>query len=160
MQMKSWFPFLFWCLIAAGMVCSSLAAPIPVYFGTSGSETKGIYRATFDPASGKLTTAVLAAEIGAPGFLAFAPSGAQLYAVASFPGGPGVSGYRVAADGALVPINTSPSGDGSSAHLAVHPSGEFLLTAQYGGGSVALFPLDEEGRLGAAQLTRHEAGSG
>jgi len=38
----------------------------------------------------------------------------------------------------------------------VHPSKRFLLTAQYGGGSVALFPLDAEGRLGAAVLDEHE----
>jgi 6-phosphogluconolactonase len=80
--------------------------------------------------------------------------------VANFPGGPGVVGYRIAAGGALEMINSMPIGDGGGAHIAVHPSGKFLLTAQYGGGSTALFPLDAEGRLGPAQVTKHKGGSG
>lgn len=133
---------------------------VPVYFGTGGNETKGIYRAGFDLAKGKLSAAVLAAEIGAPGFLARNAAGDRLYAVGTSPGGPGVAGYRIEPDGALTSINTSAIGDGGAAHVAIHPSGRFLLTAQYGGGSVALFPLDAEGRLGPVQLFRHEGGSG
>src|SRR5688500_7777407 len=129
------------------------------YFGTSGPGTKGIYRSSFDTGTGKLTTAVLAAEIGAPGFLALHPDGDKLYAVANFQGGPGAASYRIGKDGTLEPINTSPTGDGGGAHIAVHPTGKFLLTAQYGGGSVALFPLDGTGRLGTAKLTRREGGS-
>lgn len=135
------------------------AETLPVYFGTGGPGAKGIYRATFNTASGKLSPAELAAEIGSPGFLALHPDGDKLYAVADFPGGPGVAGYRIGTGGSLQPINTSPTGDGGGAHLAVHPSGKFLLSAQYGGGSVALFPLDAEGRLGTATLTEHEGGS-
>ena len=150
--------------LASSLFLAALAAPLPAevlhtYFGTSGPGTKGIYRATFDTATGKLTPAVLAAEIGAPGFLALHPDGDKLYAVANFTGGPGAAAYRIGNDGSLEPINTSPTGNGGGAHIAVHPSGKFLLTAQYGGGSVALFPLDASGRLGAAKLSRHEGGS-
>jgi 6-phosphogluconolactonase len=130
-----------------------------VYFGTGGPGAKGIYRATFNPDNGKLTPAELAAEIGSPGFLALHPDGDKLYAVASFPGGPGAAAYRIGKDGSLTPDGTAPTGDGGGAHIAVHPTGKFLLTAQYGGGSVALFPLDAAGRLGAAKLSRHEGGS-
>jgi 6-phosphogluconolactonase len=130
-----------------------------VYFGTGGPGAKGIYRATFNPANGKLTSAELAAEIGSPGFLAVHPDGGKLYAVANFPGGPGAAAYQIGNDGALSPLNTAPTGDGGGAHVAVHPSGKFVLTAQYGGGSVALFPLGADGRLGAAKLSRHEGGS-
>lgn len=147
----------------AGLVGAALvarAAPVPVYFGTGGPGAKGIYRATFDPANGKLTAAELAAEIGSPGFLTLNPAGTRLYAVANTPAGPGAIGYKIGHGGALELINASPTGDGGGAHLAVHPSGKFLLTAQYGGGSVALFPLDADGRLGAAQLTKHQGGSG
>ncbi|MBL9208534.1 MAG: lactonase family protein [Opitutaceae bacterium] len=142
---------------------SALAVPVLaadwVYFGTGGPGAKGIYRATFAAAEGKLSTAELAAEVGAPGFLALHPDGDKLYAVASFPGGPGAIGYRIQPDGSLEPINAAPSGDGGGAHLAVHPSGRFLLTAQYGTGSTALFPLDSNGRLGTAAVTRHTGGS-
>ena len=136
------------------------AETLQVYFGTSGPGSKGIYRATFDTETGKLTPAQLAAEIGSPGFLALHPDGGKLFAVANFPGGPGAVGYRIGQDGSLVQINTAPTGDGGGAHIAVHPSGKFAMTAQYGGGSVALFPLDDEGRLGAAKLIEHERGAG
>ena len=153
-----------WAKAVAGLAilssAAASAAPLPVYFGTGGPGAKGIYRATFDPANGKFTPAELAVEVGAPGFLALHPSGDKLYAVANFAGGPGAIGYKIGAGGALEVINSAPTGDGGAAHIAVHPSGKFLLTAQYGGGSTALFPLDADGRLGAVQLHKHQGGSG
>lgn len=149
-----------WLAMWSAAATVAMAAPVPVYFGTGGPGAKGIYRATFDPANGKLTAAELAAEVGSPGFLALHPAGGRLYAVANTPDGPGAIGYKIAADGKLEVINSSPTGDGGAAHIAVHPSGKFLLTAQYGNGSVALFPLDAEGKLGAAKVTKHTGGSG
>jgi 6-phosphogluconolactonase len=145
-----------WC----GAIAAWAAEPVPVYFGTGGPGAKGIYRATFDAAKGKLTAAELVAEVGSPGFLALHPASDKLYAVANFTGGPGAIGYKIGAKGELTVINSSPIGDGGGAHIAVHPSGKFLLTAQYGGGSTALFPLDADGRLGTAQLVKHTGGSG
>ena len=49
--------------------------------------------------------------------------------------------------------------DGGGCHISVHPSGKFLLTAQYGGGSVALFPLDGNGKLGEPTVIEHTGGS-
>ncbi len=130
-----------------------------VYFGTGGPGADGIYRARFDTGSGALSKAERAVELASPGFLALHPDGDKLFAVAEFEGGPGVAGYRIGKDGGLTPLDRAPTGDGGGAHVAVHPSGRFLLTAQYGGGSVAMFPLDPEGRLGSARLSRHEGGS-
>lgn len=145
-------------------VLLALAAPLraetwQVYFGTGGPGADGIYRSAFDTATGKLSAATRAAEIASPGFLAVHPRGGVLYAVGSADRVPVAAAYRIAKDGSLSLLNTSPIGDGGAAHVGVHPSGRFLLTAQYGGGSVALFPLDAEGRIGAATLTEHEGGS-
>lgn len=146
-------------LTAASLAPAAAAESWHVYFGTGGPGAEGIYRATFNTDNGRLSKAELAAEIGSPGFLAVHPAGDKLYAVADFPGGPGVAGYRIGENGLLTPLNTSPTGAGGGAHVAVHPSGKFLVTAQYGGGNVALFPLDAEGRLGPATVLRHEGGS-
>jgi len=157
------FPWMMTAAVLAflsGAAAIATAAPVSVYFGTGGPGAKGIYHATFDSANGKFTAAELAVEVGSPGFLALHPAGDKLYAVANFPGGPGAIGYKIGAGGALEVINSSPTGDGGGAHIAVHPSGKFLLTAQYGNGSTALFPLDAEGRLGTAQVTKHQGGSG
>lgn len=131
-----------------------------VFFGTGGKESEGIYRATFDPAKGKLTKAEVAAEIGSPGFLAMHPDGDKLYAVASWDKKSGAIGYSVSKDGSLTEINRVVCPDGGGAHIAVHPSGKFLLTAQYGGGSTAMFPLDAEGALSEPSIFEHEGGSG
>ncbi len=160
MKPNPWVRTLALLAVAGSAVAAWAAEAVPVYFGTGGPGAKGIYRATFNPQNGKLTAAELAAEVGSPGFLALHPAGDKLYAVANFPGGPGAIGYKIAAGGALEVINSAPTGDGGGAHLAVHPSGKFLVTAQYGGGSTALFPLDADGKLGAAQLIKHQGGSG
>lgn len=136
-----------------------MAAPIDVYFGTGGKQSKGIYHAKFDPANGKLTSPELAAEVSGPGFLAWHPDGTKLYAVARIQEGPAVVGYTVKGDGSLELLNSSLIGDGGAAHIAVHPSGKFLLTAQYGGGSTALFPIDGDGKLGDSVVHEHEGGS-
>jgi 6-phosphogluconolactonase len=135
------------------------AGPLNVYFGTGDRAAKGIHHSTFDPDTGRLSPPVLAAEIGSPGFLALHPDGDKLYAVVNLKEGPGVAGYSIGRNGRLKLINTSLTHDGGGAHVAVHPSGRFLLTAQYGGGSVALFPLDDLGQLGDAVVTEHEGGS-
>jgi len=135
------------------------AAPLHVYFGTGGPGAKGIYRSVFNAESGTLSPAELAAEVGSPGFLALHPEGRVLYAAANGPAGPGAVAYRRADDGALTLLDSEPTGDGGAAHIAVHPSGKFLLTAQYGGGSTALFPLEADGSLGPATVHEHEGGS-
>jgi 6-phosphogluconolactonase len=144
-----------------GMGATLHAAEVPVFFGTGGGEARGIYRSFFHTDSGKLTPAELVAEIGSPEFLTRHPDGTKLYAVARGPDGPCVAAYRIGSNATLQLLHTSRIGDGGNGgtHLAVHPSGKFLLTAQYSGGTVALFPLDGEGRPGAAVLTPHTGGS-
>lgn len=146
-------------ILAAALITPAFAAPKTVYFGTGGKGSKGIYRATFNADNGKLTDSELAAEIGSPGFLALYPDGDKLYAVARWDKTNGVIGYQIKANGDLEPFTKMGNPDGGGAHIAVHPSGKFLLTAQYGGGSTALFPLDGSGNLGDAQITEHEGGS-
>jgi 6-phosphogluconolactonase len=146
-------------LLPLGASGAQNAAPWHVYFGTGGPGAKGIYRSSFDAASGKLGAAELAAEVGSPGFLAVHPDGDKLYAAANTPAGPGAVAYQISKDGTLTPLNAMPTGDGGAAHLAVHPSAKLAVTAQYGGGSVAVFPLGADGRLGAATVIEHEGGS-
>lgn len=139
----------------------SNAASVDVYFGTGGKATKGIYHAKFDTETGKLSRADLAAEIGGPGFLAFSPEKTRLYAVCQKNKVPSVAAYEVKPDGNLDLLNTTPIGDGGGAHISVHPSNKFLMTAQYGGGSAAVYPIEKDGRVGKqSQLIEHEGGSG
>ena len=142
------------------LVVAATAEPQAVYFGTGGQGAKGIYHGTFDAANGELTPVRLAAEIGSPGFLADHPAGGKLYAVARWGRTAGVVGYQIKPKGELVEFTKQANPDGGGAHIAVHPSGKFLITAQYGGGSTAFFPLDDVGNLGEPVIHEHEGGSG
>ena len=136
-----------------------VAQPIELFFGTGGRKSEGIYHATFNPENGKFTPAQLAAKVGSPGFLTLHPNGKILYSIGRWEGGTGALGYHIKKNGKLEGFTRMACPDGGSAHLAVHPSGKFLLTAQYGGGSVALFPLDENGNLGVPTIHEHLGGS-
>jgi len=137
-----------------------MADTVDVFFGTSGNQTKGIYHSTFNTESGKLGQPNLTAEIGSPGFLAMDADQSHLYAVGST-SEPVVAAYKIGEGGKLSLLNTEAIGDGGAAHISVHPSGKFLMTAQYGSGSVAVFPVNKDGSVGKrSQLIKHEGSSG
>ncbi len=155
----------YWTLVLtliAGVQHPTLnATEVKVYFGTGGKEAQGIYYAVFNREKGKLSGVRLAAAIDSPGFLAWNPERTRLYAVASMEKQACVAAYAVESDGQLRLINTSPMEAGGGAHLAVHPSGKFLITAHYGTGKVSVFPIAEDGRIEkCVQIIQHEGGSG
>jgi 6-phosphogluconolactonase len=53
-------------------------------------------------------------------------------------------------DGHLTLLNTESSGGKGPAHLSVHPSGRFVMAANYFGGSVVVLPIRADGSLGPA----------
>jgi 6-phosphogluconolactonase len=62
-----------------------------------------------------------------------------------------VSAFAVdRATGTLKLLNTVRSGGAGPTYVSLHPSGKFLLVANYFGGSVAVLPITEDGRLGPA----------
>ena len=88
---------------------------MPFYVGTYTNETsKGIYRLTLDPRTGRLSDPVLAAEAANPSFLAWHPSRPIVYGVSETSSGPERAGFVMAfavqADGSLKKINEQPSG--------------------------------------------------
>jgi 6-phosphogluconolactonase len=143
---------------------ASTTSEIDVWIGTGGGLSKGIYHCRLNTDSGKLTNPTLAAEAGGPGFLAMHPSQPVLYAVCRDMKEPVVAAYRVPVDRRqpqLEWINSLPIGDGGAAHVSVDPTGRMLLTAQYGGGSVAAFSINDDGSLKEQTvLIDHEGGSG
>lgn len=127
-----------------------------VYIGTYG---KTIYRARFDPATGAITKPVPAAETENPSFLAVHPSGKFLYAVNENRDGR-VSGFAIEREtGALTPLNSASTGGPGPCHLALDETGSSVLVANYEGGSVAVLPVDADGRVGAATAFIQHSGS-
>jgi len=62
------------------------------------------------------------------------------------------------ADGKLELLNTVRSGGAGPTYVSVHPSGKFVLVANYFGGSVAVLPILADGRLGEATDIKNDAG--
>lgn len=158
---------LFSWLVIGMLLCGVTSAQsVDVWFGTvtpRGGLSQGIYHARFDSDSGKLSTPTLAAEASSPGFLTRHPKLPILYSVGAVDGQASVVAYAIAdGDGASLEfINAQPIGDGGAAHLSTDATGAVLLTAQYGGGSTALFPLAADGRIEPRQqLEKHSGGSG
>jgi 6-phosphogluconolactonase len=137
---------------------------IDVWIGTGGGRlSQGIYHCLLNTENGQLTDPTVVAEVNGPGFLAMHPNRTHLYAVGSLEGKPSVIAYRIDGQGrsaALTLVNSVEVGDGGATHLSVDPTGKTILTAQYGGGSVAVFSLNEDGSLNErTQLIDHEGGS-
>lgn len=162
--MKKLLPLL--ALSFTASVAAVSAAPSFVFFGTyTGPKSKGIYRAAFDSATGKLSPAELAAECGSPSFLAVHPTGKFLYAIdekadATKEPNRGVAAYAIdARTGALTLLNEQGIGTRGPCHLEVDATGRTLLVANYSGGSVVSLPIAADGRLGAARSQHQHTGS-
>lgn len=94
-----------------------------------------------------------------PSYLATGPGGDVLYAV-SQTGEGHVHAFRIGPDGGLEHLNAAPTGGAAPVHLAAHPDGRFLMTANYDSASVAVHALAEDGSIGdLLDLVEHE-GSG
>lgn len=145
----------------------SYGEDVNVFFGTNTPRnglSQGIYQGTFDTSSGKLKDIALAAEVSSPGFVTKHPALPVLYSIGSAGGEPSVFAFRIvdAKSGSrLVALNQQPIGDGGAAHLSTDRTGSVLITAQYGSGSVAAFPLTANGSIEArSDLQKHDGGSG
>lgn len=119
-----------------------------------GSYASGITLTQQDPRSGALEV-VDNTPAPSASFLAWHPDGRHLYAVQETDDG-AVSAFVAGEDGRLTRLNSEPTGGVAPCHLAVHPAGRHLLTANYGTGSVAVHPLASDGYIGSlTDLVQH-----
>ncbi len=155
------------------------AGPLVAYVGTFSSPLRDVLRTQVDlpPGNGRgihlfqvnrATGAMAPAGIHetgtSPSCLALNAAGTRLYSanetdrVGEDKEGT-VSAFAVdRADGKLELLNTVPSGGAGPTFVSVHPSGRFVLVANYFGGSVAVLPVLPDGRLGTATDIRKDAG--
>jgi len=137
------------------------------YIGTyTSGASKGIYVARYSTETGTLTPIGLAAPAVSPSFLAIHPSGKTLYAVNESRrfNGRGNSGSVSAftinhATGALTLLNIVPSQGADPCHLTTDRTGKWLFVANYSGGSIAVFPIQEDGSLAEASQLVQRTGS-
>ena len=163
----SQFPYYFVALVLTFFQATVLASDkAVVWIGTDAKNgSKGIYRAELDLASGKITKPELAVEQLAPGFLALSKKGNKslLYTIHRLPDSKGgyITSYEIVENGKhLKMINSVSINDGRGVHLTLDQTGSYLFTAQYGAGSVASFPIAEDGSIQPRSDLKKHSGSG
>lgn len=132
-----------------------------VYLGAytgADSAADGIRSATAD-GSGSLRCAGSVAAIHDPSFLALSPDGSTLFAVSEQRDGR-VFALEIGDGGALRELNSQPTLGADPCHLSVHPSGKFLLTANYQSGNVVVHPIAAGGVLREPCHVVQHSGSG
>src|SRR5215475_2724622 len=132
-----------------------------VYVGTytRPQKSKGIYAWRFQPATGTLTAIGLVAETTSPSFLAVHPNQRFLYAVNEVSSGT-VSAFAIdQPTGKLKFLNQISSKGGGPCHLTTDRTGRFLYVANYNTGSVAAFPIRDDGSLGESSAFIQHTGS-
>ncbi|HZP01644.1 MAG TPA: lactonase family protein [Terriglobia bacterium] len=131
----------------------------------SGGNGKGIYLFEMNPRTGALAMRGLYSDSSNPSWLAFDPSRTHLYAaneIANFDDthAGSVSAFSIdRSTGDLKLLNTVSSRGAGPAHLSVHPSGKFVLVANYGGRTVAVLPILANGELGPATDVQENKGA-
>ena len=116
---------------------------------TTKTQSKGIYAYQFDADTGKLTPKGVAAETPDPSWVAVHPGGKFLYAVNEAGKASTVSAFAVdAKSGKLTLLNQIPSLGEDPCYLSFDKTGKYLLVANYSSGTIAVFPILADGRLG------------
>lgn len=148
-----------------GTFSSPLRDTLPTQVDLPPGNGKGIHIFRVDRSTGKLEAAGEFALGTSPSHLAINNSGTRLYSanetdrVGEDKQGT-VSSFGIdASDGSLKLLNTVVSGGAGPTYVSIHPSGEFLMVANYFGGSIAVLPIKEDGRLGDATDIKIDTGT-
>lgn len=137
-----------------GTFSSPLKDVLPTQVDLPPGNGRGIHIFEVNRQTGAMTPAGIS-ELGtSPSCLAVSASGSHLYSanetdrVGSGAEGT-VSAFRInRQDGSLRIQNTVRSGGAGPTYVSLHPSGKFLLVANYFGGSVSVLPVQDDGSLG------------
>jgi len=152
-------------LAYVGTFSSPLRDVLPTQVDLPPGNGRGIHLFEVDRATGALTPAGVHEMGTSPSCLVLNRSGTHLYSanetdrLGEKKEG-SVSAFAInRANGKLELLNTVGSGGAGPTYLSVHPSGRFVLVANYFGGSVAVLPILADGRLGAATDIQNDAGA-
>ena len=148
-----------------GTFSSPLQDVLPTQVDLPPGNGRGIHVFQVDRGTGELT------EIGtqrmgtSPSCLAVNAAGTRLYSANETDrvgeGKEGsVSTFSIdRSSGKLTLMGTVRSGGAGPTYISIHPSGRFVLVANYFGGSVAVLPVAADGRLGEPVQVKQDAGT-
>ena len=126
---------------------------------------RGIHLFHVDRATGALSSSGVFEMGSSPSCLVINSAGTRIYSGnetdrmgESDPGS--LSAFAIdRTSGQLTLLNTVSSGGAGPTHVSIHPSGKFLLTANYFGGTVSVIPILADGSLGKASDIQKDEGT-
>jgi 6-phosphogluconolactonase len=127
-----------------------------------GANGQGIYRFEMDTRTGAFTRKKLVAKAPNPSWIVIHPSKKYLFAVNEIVNqqSGSVSAYAIEPTTADLTLLNEVSSEGSGpAHMSLDASGKYAFVANYAGGTIAVFPIREDGRLAAAVDVHRDLGS-
>ncbi len=151
-------------LAYVGTFSSPLRDVLPTQVDLPPGNGRGIHLFRVDRASGAMTPAGVCEMGTSPSCLAVNAAGTRLYSANETARvGENKSGTVSAfsmdrTDGHLTLLGTAGSGGPGPTYVSIHPSGRFLLVANYFGGSVAVLPILADGRLGDPADVKNDVG--
>jgi 6-phosphogluconolactonase len=148
-------------LIAMLAVNASADELIRLYIGTGGSN---IHASMFDPKTGKLSQPEIMAETNRPGFIWVTPENRSLYSTSETRRATAKDAAIVAwsvdeATGKLTMRNRQDSAGDGPCFVCVNHNRTFAAIANYGSGSIAVYPLKPDGSVNPASGKVQHVGS-
>jgi 6-phosphogluconolactonase len=133
-----------------------------VYVGTGSDDPEaGIYRFRFAPRTGALTPVGSVTPTMNPTYLTLSEEGRHLYSVNETADSAMVSAFAVDPDtGDLTRLNQVAARGGAPCYISMDATGRWVFVANYLGGNLAVFPVQDDGSLGAATQVVSHTGSG
>lgn len=123
-----------------------------IYFGTyTKKESKGIYKAQFDPETGSLSDLELVAAEPNPTFIAFSEKG-NLYSVGAQDGKGGIASFT--AD--FQPLNHVVEEGAPLCYVSVDDKRQLVYGANYHKGQVLVYKIEADGQLSLIDQDTHE----
>ncbi|MBC8776353.1 lactonase family protein [Streptococcus sp. IMAU 99161] len=123
-----------------------------IYFGTyTKKESKGIYKAQFDPETGNLSDLELVAAEPNPTFIAFSEKG-NLYSVGAQDGKGGIASFT--AD--FQPLNHVVEEGAPLCYVSVDDKRQLVYGANYHKGQVLVYKIEGDGQLSLIDQDTHE----
>lgn len=151
-------------LAYVGTFSSPLKDVLPTQVDLPPGNGRGIHIFQIDRTTGAMTPAGVYEMGNSPSCVTINAGGNRLYSAneterigATKEGS--VSSFSIdKATGKLQLLNTVRSGGAGPTFVSIHPGGKFLFVANYFGGSVAVFPILEDGKLGEASDVKNDDG--
>jgi 6-phosphogluconolactonase len=128
----------------------------PLYVGTyTSGDSEGIYKLQFNTETGELIEKTLAIATENPSFITFSNDKKIIYGVSEGTKS-AITAFKRKADGTLEVLNAEHSNGKGPCHVSLNNSNTKAVVSNYGGGTVSVYNLNEDGSLNkASQVFNH-----